>query len=496
MKTIFKNARTLGSTEPVHLRAETGRWTAEEFSEREADRVVDLEGGFVLPGFVDCHCHILPMGLDLQSLDLSDCWTKEDVLSKIAAVAAQSDGWLFAVQYDQTRFADGSHLTTRELDPVTKGIPTILRHSSGHAAVVNSAALEAAGIGVSTEDPAGGTIVRDKNGAPIGPLLENAMGLVYRVAPRPSVGQMRDAILAAQRRLRSLGITCATDMATGSRGLEEEMAAYDAAAQQRICRSRLTLLWERVFGNRASPPPELSAEPEWLSVLGVKLFADGAIGAGTAAMNDEYKTGGLGMLIHEPEDLRERVRVADTAGFRIAIHSIGDRSTAVVLDALEATPTPSRHRIEHAMALDEALLARMQRLGVGVAAQPEFLLRFGHAYQRQLRDDKASQLKPLRSLLRAGIPLGLSSDLPIVPGDPWDGIRVAVSRPDGFDPKENLTIEEAVLCYTRSAARLNGDEDQGEIKSGCWADFQVYDGNPLSDSEARLIATYVAADES
>ncbi|RMG22957.1 MAG: amidohydrolase [Armatimonadetes bacterium] len=493
MRVLFKNVRTSETSEPITLHAEDGRWTSVAFSEREADTVVDLEGGFVLPGFVDCHCHVLPMGLDLQAVDLSGCWTREEVLRTIAdAAASHEDGWLLAVQYDQTRFPEGSHLTIAELDPVTKGIPTILRHSSGHAAVVNSAVLQIAGIEAETEDPPGGEIVRDPNGRPLGPLLENAMGLAYRAAPKPTVARMRDAILAAQRRLRSLGITCANDMATGSRGLEAELAAYRMAAEERVCRTRLTILWERVFGE-GGEQPSLETPPEWLRVYGIKLFADGAIGAGTAAMTEEYVTGGRGMLIYEPEELAEKVRTADSAGYRVAIHSIGDRSTATVLDAIEQTPRPSRHRVEHVMVLDANLIERIQRLGIAVTLQPEFLLRFGHAYKRQLGAERAARLKPLRTLRQAGIPVGLSSDLPIVPGDPWDGIRTAAARPEGFDQEENLTLEEAVEGYTRGAALANGDEDQGVLGAGCWADFQVYDKDPIQHPDAKLVGTFVAA---
>jgi len=154
-----------------------------------------------------------------------------------------------------------------------------------------------------------------------------------------------------------------------------------------------------------------------------------------------------GQLIYSPTRLREMVQTAHRAGFRVATHSIGDYATDLVMDAYEATGEPSRHRIEHAMLLSDAQIERLAGLGCAVTFQPEFLIRFGHSYRRQLGPERMARLKRARSLLDAGIPLSFSSDRPIVPGDPKDGIRAAVHRPEGFDPAENITLPEAFRAY-------------------------------------------------
>lgn len=493
MKRLFKNARWWLDDKPIELSVMDGKVSPESISEAAADEVVDCHGAWIMPAFLDCHCHILPAGLDMQRLDLSKCHTRRDALDLVEAAAQEGEGWLLAVQYDQTRFEDGRHITAAELDAVTRGRPTILRHSSGHAAVANTPALLEAGIGANTADPPGGTIVRDERGEPLGPLLENAMDLVYRVVPPPTLTECIEAIHAAAKSMRSTGITCATDMATGSRGLSEEVEAYRRAAESGCAiRLRTCVLWGRIFGKRGEPDFQIEPTP-MLRNLGVKLFADGAIGAGTAAMTEEYMTGGTGMLIYEPDDLRERVRLAHEAGYVIAIHSIGDRCTDVVLDAIEETGSPARHRVEHVMLLRDDQVERIRRLGVRVTLQPEFLLRFGHAYFRQLGEQRASVLKRARSLADAGITIGLSSDRPIVPGDPWDGIRVAASRPSGFDPSEAITLEEAVKMYTSGAASVNDETELGSLAPGEWADFQLYEQDPKS-LEARPVVTYLAGE--
>ncbi|MER3466327.1 MAG: hypothetical protein C4340_04085, partial [Armatimonadota bacterium] len=304
------------------------------------------------------------------------------------------------------------------------------------------------------------------------------MELVYRVVPPPTLTESVDAIHAAARSMRTMGITCATDMATGSRGLSEELKAYRRASENGCAiRLRTFILWGRIFGKRGEPDFRLEATP-MLRNLGVKLFADGAIGAGTAAMTAEYVTGGTGMLVYEPDDLRERVRVAYEAGHVVAIHSIGDRCTDAVLDAFKAAGDAWRHRVEHVMALRDEQIQRIYRLGLRVTLQPEFLLRFGHAYFRQLGEQRARTLKRARSLADAGVTIGLSSDRPIVPGDPWDGIRSAVSRPPGFDPSEAISVEEAIDMYTLGAAKVNDETELGSLAAGEWADFQLYEHDP------------------
>jgi predicted amidohydrolase YtcJ len=143
------------------------------------------------------------------------------------------------------------------------------------------------------------------------------------------------------------------------------------------------------------------------------------------------------------------------------------------LDAFEATGSPDRHRLEHAMILSDAQIERIQRLNPFVTFQPEFLMRFGHAYRLQLGEERTSLLKRSRSVLDAGIRLSYNSDRPIVPGDPMDGIRTAVRRPAGFDQTENVSLHEAVRAYTLAGAEVCGDTNMGSLAVGEIADYQL-----------------------
>ena len=390
-----------------------------------------------------------------------------------------------AVHYDQTKFPGGVHLTRRDLDKISAERPILLRHVNGHASVANTGVLERAKVGRDTPDPKGGVFVRE-GGEPNGVLLETAHEHVTAAAPSPTLEQMVEAILAAGQRMHAKGIVEATDMMTGRYSLPLELEAYRLAAERgNPVRVKLCIQWSCLFGPRA---PSLSrrdgegvgggvsgfSPSAQVSIWGAKIFADGAIGSATAAIHGTFTSdpSTSGTLIYAPDRLKKMVRTAHEAGGRVAIHSIGDRATDLVMDAFAETAEPSRHRIEHAMILSDAQIARMHGLGLHCTMQPEFLHRFGHSYKHHLGAEKASLLKRFRSVLDAGIPLSFSSDFPIVSGDPWIGVETASNRPEGFDPAENLSFEEALWAYTAMGAVANGERN--ELLPGDRAEFLVF----------------------
>jgi len=439
--------------------------------------------------FVDNHCHILPTGLDLAALHLGGAESHSEVLDRIRdRDQSHPDGWLLAVHYDQNRY-NGIHLTSADLDRISAVRPILLRHVNGHAGVANSAALAAAKVGPDTADPAGGAFGRDASGSVNGVLFEHALELVAGAVPVPTTLEMTRAILLATEKMRGLGIAAAADMMTGRFDLRSELQAYTAAAREdERFTTALYLQWSTVFGKRAISDVEqreLVGDLEATGrsfVRGIKIFADGAIGSATAAIYGSYRDQPAaetsGQLIYSPERLSMMVQTAHDAGYPVAVHAIGDYAIDLVLDAFAATDEPSRHRLEHAMILSDAQIERIAELGCFVTMQPEFLLRFGANYRRQLPDETSWNLKRARSVIDAGIPLSFSSDRPIVAGDPRDGIRLAVNR-DGFTPEERVTAREAVQAYTRDgAAAMRLGDRFGQIAVGHPAELVAFDYLP------------------
>lgn len=499
MRRLYTNFRWWRTGAPSYMGISDGAVEFREegvFSGDFDGEIIDLSGKFLMPSYVDCHCHILPTGQDLMKLNLGKCSTREEVLDALRDYekTLAPEEWLLAVHYDQTKYSDGLHITRAELDQITSARPVLLRHVSGHAGVANSAALAAAKIDESTANPEGGSFERDAQGRLNGVLLEDANNIVSASTPEPTQEQLVQAILLAGEKMASLGISAASDMLTGKHDIVKEIEAYRIASE-RGCKIRMRLyaIWSKVFGGRGIGADRLrelnsTMDHSRCRINGIKIFADGAIGSATAAIYGKYASESeaqhgdwSGQLIYEPEKLKEMVRIADAAGFPVSIHSIGNYSTDLVMNAFEATPDPSIHRIEHAMLLSDAQIERMKLLGIMCTMQPEFLMRFGHAYLKQLGPEQASQLKRCRSLLDAEIPLAFSSDRPIVAGNPEDGIRCAVHRPEGFDPSENITAEEAITAYTQTAADANDDgEAMGSLFAGQYADFRTLDEDPLA----------------
>lgn len=455
--------------------------------------VKNLRGRWLVPSFIDEHCHILPTGLDLQKLHLGICETHEEVLERLAhkLPTLEPGRWLQAVHYDQTRYPNGAHLTRYDLDKISTEVPILLRHVSGHASVANSAALKAAGIREDEPDFPGGSFRRDDRGIIDGVLLEHAHEKVSAAAPHPSLDDMVDAILLAGEKMAEFGISCASDMMTGRFDLPMELEAYRRASEQGCkIRTRLYVQWGAALGPRRIAPELLSEltsamDPDRCRVAGIKIFADGAIGSATAAIYGQFEgqppATTSGTLMYSAERLNDMVRIAHEAGYQIAIHSIGDYSTDLVMNALEATGAPQRHRIEHAMILSDAQIERLAKLGCRVTMQPEFLIRFAHSYERQLGTERRSRLKRAKSLLDAGIRLSFSSDRPIVAGDPRDGMSTITHRPPGYDPAENIDLIDAWLGYTSRASDANEDGDlMGSLKPGQLADYQILDSDPMA----------------
>jgi predicted amidohydrolase YtcJ len=464
--------------------------------------IIDLSGKYVLPSFIDAHCHVLPIGLDLKKLHLGRANSHEEVLEMVSErCASHPDGWLLAVHYNQTKYEGNRHLTRCELDKISNTRPILLEHTNGHATVANSAALAAAGIDEGTPDPSGGSYGRDADGRLNGLCLEHAHEHVQKAIPSLTVGEMAQAIFDAGHKMAEFGISCASDMMTGFLNLEHELEAYTLAMQMGCpVHLRLYLQWRDVFGKRAVNADRLeelirNADAQaGLKVRGIKIFSDGGISSATAAIYGRYLStdpgatlpivGGReidGKLIYSAEKLKQMVLTAHDSGRQVSVHAIGDHATDLVLDAFEATGEPSRHRIEHAMILSDSQIERMSRVGCYCTFQPEFLMALGPAYRKQLGEARAAMLIRSRSVLDAGIRLSFNSDRPIVAGNPWDGILTASNRPHSFDQAENCTRQEAIVAYTAAGAEVSGDMgEMGTLLPGTLAHFQAYEEDPMS----------------
>ncbi|GAA3654266.1 amidohydrolase [Microbacterium marinilacus] len=489
-----------------------------------ADRVVDLGGQAVLPGFHDAHHHMSLTGFRLASLDLRP-GVVDSLDALYAAVAERAatlapDAWVRGSGYDQN-FLEG-HPSAEALDRVSGGRPVLLEHVSGHMIVANTRAFELAGFPGREDVPdvPGGHIPRDERGRPVGLLQEQAMARVYELVKPMALEDVHHNLGLASEQAVSYGLTSVTEPGTGEIRLTGntpvDYHSYQLAVEQRQIRVRMTLM---PFISTLHPYADLP-ERDWLGLdlgirtgLGddmlrvgpVKIVSDGSFIGRSAAMHDCFHgdPGNAGVLLHEPEDLTRLIVGAHLAGWTVATHAIGDRAIGHVLDAVEIAqrraPRPGvRHRIEHfALATDE-YIERSARLGVIPVPQGVFISDFGDGMAAAVDPAKRDLIYRMRSLAEAGIVLNGSSDSPVSDANPLVSIHDMVNRRtrsgEILGPHERLTAAEAVRAYTFGSAYAVGQErDKGTLSPGSLADFVALTDDLLQIAPERIRDQQVTA---
>ena len=440
-------------------------------------RVVDLAGSAVLPGFNDAHAHVVYYGLTRFAADLSGARGIDDILDrlKVHAKKLKPGEWLLGMGYRTDELTERRQPHSTELDRATGDRPAFIDERGGHARVANSAALAAASITPETPNPHGGRIGRDLNRAPNGLLLEAAMRMVADVQPKPALERRIEGVLMAQDLLVSRGITSVG--AAVNRGFADDLRAFEQLACEGRLKVRVNefLSWELLdasggLGLRAGFGGAMVRSGP------IKVFVDG--GAERVAM----RSGG-GVWRTTREELGEIVAQATAAGLQVAAHAIGDAAIEAMCDAVEASGgTDLRHRVEHCTICPPDLQARVARLGMVAVMQP-MAARFSRVASTiffPVRD--RADLAPHRRLMKAGVPVAFSSDLPVSPDpNPWPGIRVAVD-----DPVNGISLLAALRAYTSAGAYASFEEHvKGTLEVGMLADLQVYRGDPLEDDDVK-----------
>jgi predicted amidohydrolase YtcJ len=466
-------------------------------------QVIDLKGAFVVPGFIDNHVHFINGGLALTQVDLRDAGTPEEFTRRIAAAAKERPGkWITDGNWDHELWGK---LPTRDwIDAVTATTPVLVFRLDGHMALANSLALKLAGITDATPDPEGGTIVRDQQGRATGVLKDTAYNLVTSVIPPQSDKQIDEALQRASDYALSRGVTQVHDM-----GMEDwrSLDAYERALARDRLRLRVYAFvpladWQRLAA-RVKKEGRGSDRLRW---GGVKGFVDGSLGSTTAWFHEPYadapQTSGLTMV--EPSVLQERIASADAQKLHIAVHAIGDRANDWLLDAFEKIEASGdarerRFRIEHAQHLTPAAIPRFKSLNVIASMQPYHAIDDGRWAEKRIGAQRLKGTYAFRSLLDAGAHVTFGSDWPVAPMDPLIGIYAATTRrtidnahPEGWQPQQKITVEQALRAYTSENAYAGFQETVvGTIAPGYLADFVVLSQNLFETDPVQIPAIEV-----
>ena len=454
-------------------------------------------GTLLLPGLCDAHLHLASGGRALKTVNLGGL--DVDGVQRVMREAARrsvreggSTGWMRGTNWEPAR----CKLDAAILDRVTTARPLFVGSRDGHSCCCNSAALKLAGISSSTPDLPGGIIGRSSDGNPNGWLYESAVELVRAVMPEADAAAWRSSILQAQQHLLSLGLTA----------VSEVLNPGTEAIYRELDRSGELVLevdgWLRIedWSDGEPPPPD----GDRFRLRTIKLFLDGAFGSGTAALEQPYADApdSNGMLLHSDGELVERLLPVVKAGWRLAMHAIGDRAVAQACRVLAQLPRAASgpHRIEHLQLLPEDGVQMLARSGAAASVQPVHLTQDQPWLSTRIGALRCRRSFIWRSLVDAGVALTLGSDWPVSSADPLQNLHVAVNRRGfgqeplrEFDPAEALPPCAAIRSATNGWAAAAGVAGRrGCIIPGQTADFTAVMGvsEELRDwSGARVVMT-------
>lgn len=463
-----------------------------------ATEQVDLAGRTVLPGFNDAHNHMLELGLKLGRLSLDDCRSIDQMVELVRREAERTppDAWIVGEGWNESLFVEGRLPTRHDLDRATMRHPVLLKRFF-NMDVVNSRALELAGVDASTPDPQGGRVERLADGAPSGVLRASAKLLCRRLLPDPAPDECVAAIEAAGRAYLAVGITSVLE--PGLRPWEIRAYQQARAEGRLLLRANLMPSWHGFREDESREELEARAAglgvasgfgDEWLRLGGLKMAVDGGTTSRTAWMFQPF----LGETkVHDynrldPEDLREFFARGHAIGWDIGIHAIGDRAHheaaqafADVLDAAAARPEVHRHNLIHAYFATEESLRHMARHDIAAVIQPTFIYYEGDDLFRDVGPELAHRYKPMRAYLDRGIRVIATSDVPsTVHYNPFVGLYSLVTRKTWkgtpIAPQEAVSREEALYAYTAAGAWLTREENiKGTLAPGFLADMAVVD---------------------
>ncbi|GGA63061.1 amidohydrolase [Pseudoclavibacter endophyticus] len=471
--------------------------------------VIDLGGSTVIPGINDGHLHPVGIGtfrppftLSIGKEQVSSIADIRDVVARAVRDKAPGE-WIRGFGWDVGYLAEGRTPSREDLDDIAPDHPVVLTQWSGHAAWVNSKALEIAGIGRDTAPPAGGEIVKDGRGEPTGILLEGAAWMMNAAIPPFTDAERREALVLATTMMRSEGITSFTDAGLDLGSIELYREAYAAGdIRQRgtlmVMASQVGDLREALLTVTATMK-DAGVDPRFLTVDQVKIAADGVpTQARTAWMSEPYVGGGTGGPIlpgeTEAEQLatfREWVLTAHELGFQVGTHATGDRAIDVTVEMYEHAVAQLgdrglRHYVIHSDFASPATLARMAAAGFGASFNPNIKRSTAHQLMDVVGRERIDYEWPYRTALHAGVVVASSSDAPVVHPSFREGIHTMLTRTSAvtgevFGPGERIGLEEALRTYTVAGAHQDRAEDwKGTLAEGMAADLVVLGGDLLS----------------
>ena len=472
-------------------------------------KVIDLKGSYVYPGFVDSHAHLKGIGHRENSLNLQGIDSLKEMLTtvEIFSNGIQPGEWVVGRGWIEKVWPEKRFPTRYELDRFSSDKPVILERADGHAVVVNSLALELAGISSESNDPHGGRIEKDKNGEPTGMLIDKATSLVEKLIPKTTKQEDKRDLKAGIDSNVSLGWT-QVQIAGGT--------FSDIEILEEI-KKEGNLLQRVYFAVSAGKPAETllklgpKLDPEnMLTVRGIKLYADGALGSRGAALLEKYEDQDTtGLLIFTKEETLPVLEEALKKGIQIQTHAIGDKGNRITLDWYqeafnsivdeERKVIDPRWRIEHSQIITKEDQIRFRDMEIIASMQPSHAIGDLHFAPSRLGMQRVGNGYVWRNLIDLGVVVAGGSDAPVEIGDPRIEFYAAIARKDldgfydrGWHLEQAVTREEALKMFTIWPAFAAFQEDiNGTIEVGKLADLTIFSKDIMKVPEEEILEAQV-----
>ena len=470
----------------------------------DADDIIDGEGRTLIPGLIDAHGHVGSYGFSLLRINLVGAMSEKEAAFRVREFADTNPdlNWILGRGWNQVLWENTDFPAASSLDRLINDRPVWLTRIDGHAGWANSAALQLAGIDQSTNDPVGGQIIRDEDGAPTGVLVDTAMNFVSSQVPRPTLEDEKIALTAAMQALAEYGLTSVHDAGVNS----QTVRAYKELVTESSLQIRINAMLsasDPLYQDRLTEGLYRSLD-DTLVINSVKIVSDGALGSRGAALIEDYtdEPGNRGLLRYNDERLEFLMRVAMNSNFQVNTHAIGDNANLKVLDNYERLINETgsrqrRHRIEHAQILRYEDIKRFSELGILPSMQAIHATSDKNMAQNRLGEIRIQGAYAWRKLIDAGARIANGSDFPVESPNPFWGLHAAVTRQDrdgepngGWFPEERMTVKEAFASFTIDAAYAGHQEDLiGSLETGKKADFIFLDRDIFTIPEGEIWKT-------
>lgn len=460
-----------------------------------SDSILDLDGSFLYPGFIDAHAHFFGYGTGLQMADLSGLASFQELVETVQIHREKfpDQSWILGRGWDQNLWEGKEFPKKDALDKLFPDTPVLLTRIDGHAALANQAALDLGEINTSTSI-SGGKVIMEK-GLPTGVLIDNAIQKVSARIPEMKESEVNKALLTAQENCFKVGLTTVADA-----GLDrQEIEQIENLQKEGSLKMRIYAMVNPTPSNKSYYFEKGPYQNDRMTVKSFKVYGDGALGSRGAALLAPYhdSTEEQGFLLSSVEELEELAREMYNNGFQMNTHCIGDSTNRILLDIYSVVlkgENSRRWRIEHAQVVHREDIEKFAQYQIIPSVQPTHATSDMYWAEERLGPERIGDAYTYKNLLDQNGMIALGSDFPVESINPLYGFHSAVARKDGnnwpeqgFQSGNKLSREEALKGMTIWAAYANFEEElKGSIESGKFADFVILERDIMKIPEEEL----------